>query len=587
MKFDNHKQISRRTAIIGIMFAGLFIMIGIRVIFLQTVQGPWLSKKAANQYEKSVIIRGKRGIIFDAAHREMAVSIQATSLAAYPGRIKNKDEAARKLSNILKIHFKNLRRKLETGRSFVWLKRQATPRQVQAVKALNLKGIGFIPEFNRFYPNKSLGAQVLGFSGIDGRGLEGLEFYYNAYLKGSERKIRVLTDALGRQFDTGQKDAQTNATQTNANGLGGNNIILTIDGNIQYITETALEEAAKEYNAESGIAIVMAPATGAILAMAHYPFFNPNAFNSFSRDRWRNRSITDSFEPGSTMKIFSAAAALNSGICDPNTIFYCENGEYRIGRNIIHDTKPHGWLSVQQIIKVSSNIGTVKVAEKVGGRSLYNLFKKFGFGNKTGVDCPGESTGSLSFYNNWSNIDKGAISFGQGVSVSALQLTSAAAAIANDGILMKPYLVQAITDQNGRLIQNFSPQKIHQVISARTARDLKRIMETVMTEGGTGVLAALEGYTVCGKTGTAQKVSTHGGYSKDKYIASFLGFAPAKQPEIVVLVMLDEPKKEHYGGIVAGPAFKKIAHQTLQYLNLAPLRQKKHQRVLAENEVSG
>ncbi len=578
MKFDNHKQISRRAAIIGIMFAGLFIMIGIRVIFLQTVQGPWLSKKAANQYEKSVIIRGKRGIIFDAAHREMAVSIQATSLAAYPGRIKNKNEAARKLSNILKIRFKNLRRKLETGRSFVWLKRQATPRQVQAVKALNLKGIGFIPEFNRFYPNKTLGAQVLGFSGIDGRGLEGLEFYYNAYLKGSERKIRVLTDALGRQFDTGQ---------TNANGLGGNNIILTIDGNIQYITETALEEAAKKYNAESGIAIVMAPATGAILAMAHYPFFNPNAFNSFSRDRWRNRSITDSFEPGSTMKIFSAAAALDSGICDPNTIFYCENGEYRIGRNIIHDTKPHGWLSVQQIIKVSSNIGTVKVAEKVGGRSLYNLFKKFGFGNKTGVDCPGESTGSLSFYNKWSNIDKGTISFGQGVSVSALQLTSAAAAIANDGILMKPYLVQAITDQNGRLIQNFSPQKIHQVISARTARDLKRIMETVMTEGGTGVLAALEGYTVCGKTGTAQKVSTHGGYSKDKYIASFLGFAPAKKPEIVILVILDEPKKEHYGGIVAGPAFKKIAHQTLQYLNFTPLRQKKHQRVLAENEVSG
>ncbi|MBW1842449.1 MAG: penicillin-binding protein 2, partial [Deltaproteobacteria bacterium] len=289
---------------------------------------------------------------------------------------------------------------------------------------------------------------------------------------------------------------------------------------------------------------------------------------------WRNRAITDPFEPGSTMKIFLASAAIESGLCNPNTIFYCEGGRYRIGRNFIHDTHEYGWLSLQQIVKYSSNIGTVKIAERIGKDNLYHTLRNFGFGKKTGIDCPGETAGTLSPQSRWSKIDTGAISFGQGISVSAIQLITAVSSIANDGILMKPYVVKAITDRNGRLIENFHPQKVRTVISPETARVIKRIMQTVIDEGGTGVNAAIEGYTVCGKTGTAQKVDKNGGYARGKYVSSFVGFAPAENPAVAILVAVDEPQEQHYGGTVAAPAFRKIAYDTLNYLNIPPGRGK-------------
>jgi cell division protein FtsI (penicillin-binding protein 3) len=318
------------------------------------------------------------------------------------------------------------------------------------------------------------------------------------------------------------------------------------------------------------MAIVMAPQTGAILAMAHYPFFNPNIFGDFHRSLWRNRSITDPFEPGSTLKIFSAAAALESGASSPNSIYYCENGAYKVGKNIVHDTHPYGWLSLQQIIQHSSNIGAVKISEATGPERLFKTLREFGFGEKTGIDCPGETTGSLAPHRQWSPIDTSTIAFGQGISVSALQLVSAAAAIANNGILMKPYVVQAITAPNGKFIQKFGPQKIRRVVSQATAWILTQIMRTVTAEGGTGVHAALEGYSVCGKTGTAQKIDENGEYAEDKFIASFLGFAPMENPQVVVLVVIDEPVKQHYGGIVAAPAFKTITQRALNYLNISP-----------------
>jgi cell division protein FtsI (penicillin-binding protein 3) len=274
------------------------------------------------------------------------------------------------------------------------------------------------------------------------------------------------------------------------------------------------------------------------------------------------------------MKIFLASAAIESGFCNPNTIFFCEGGRYRIGRNFINDTHAHGWLSLQQIVKFSSNIGTVKIAERIGKDNIYSTLRNFGFGEKTGIDCPGETSGTLSPQSRWTKIDTGAISFGQGLSVSAIQLITAVSSIANNGILMKPYVVQAITDQNGRLIENFQPQKVRTVISPETARTIKRIMQTVITEGGTGVNAALEGYTACGKTGTAQKIDKTGRYARGKYVASFVGFAPAENPAVAILVIVDEPKEEHYGGTVAAPAFRKIATDTLNYLNIPPSRRK-------------
>ncbi|MEJ2167554.1 MAG: penicillin-binding protein 2 [Desulfobacterales bacterium] len=331
----------------------------------------------------------------------------------------------------------------------------------------------------------------------------------------------------------------------------------------------------------------MQPQTGALLAIAHYPSVNPNSYLEYGRFRWRNRAITDPFEPGSTIKIFSAAAALEYGNIKQNDIFYCENGAYKIGKIVVHDIRRHGWLSLQQIVKFSSNIGAAKVGEKVGAKKLYQTFRSFGFGEKTGIDCPGETTGSLSYYSAWSDIDIGAVSFGHGISVSAIQLVTAVSAIANDGNLMKPYIVKQVTDQNGLTVKAFQPRQVRRAVSARTAGIVKKIMKTVITAGGTGVNAALDGYSVCGKTGTTRKLDEDGKYSDSRHMASFVGFTPADDPQIAILVVIDEPQEIYYGGAVAAPVFKDIAQQTLNYLNVAPESDKNKFRVAFETKASG
>ena len=578
MKPIEKKHIRVRIIIVGSIFILFFTAICAKAVYLQVVRGSWLSEKAANQYEVSCRSYGKRGTIYDANLKELAVSIDVTSIAAHPPKIKNARATATSLSIILKINQKSMTRKLASNKKFVWIKRMVTPKEAESVKNLNITGVDFITEHKRFYPNKTLAAQVLGFTSIDDHGLEGLEFYYDEYLKGSASQYTILKDALGRGFD---------AEKITGLNYKGNNLVLTIDSVIQYITEKTLEEAVKKFSATSGMAIVMVPKTGAILAMAHYPFFNPNAINNFSQKIWRNKIITDPFEPGSTMKIFAAASAIETGNCSPNSIFYCENGAYKVGKHVIHDTHEHGWLSLQQIIKYSSNIGAVKFSAITGPKSLYKTLRDFGFGAKTEIDCPGETAGILAPYKQWTKIDAGTISFGQGISVSALQLISATSAIANKGVLMKPYIVQAITDQNGQLIKSFSPRKVKRVISEKTARTLAIIMKTVITEGGTGVNAALEGYSVCGKTGTAQKINDQGKYARGKYVSSFIGFLPEKMPKAVILVVIDEPEEQHYGSIVAAPVFKKIAQKTLNYMNIRPKSNAGKLIVSLKNETRG
>jgi cell division protein FtsI (penicillin-binding protein 3) len=567
-----------RIIIVGSIFILFFTAICAKAVYLQVVRGSWLSEKAANQYEVSCRSYGKRGTIYDANLKELAISIDVTSIAAHPPKIENARATAKSLSSVLKMNRKSLTRKLASNKKFVWIKRKVTPKEAEAVRNLNITGVDFIPEHKRFYPNKTLAAQVLGFTNIDDHGLEGIEFYYNEYLQGSASQYTILKDALGRGFD---------AEKTAGLNYKGNNLVLTVDSVIQYITEKALEETVKKFSAKSGMAIVMGPKTGAILAMAHYPFFNPNAINNFKQKMWRNRIITDPFEPGSTMKIFAAASAIQTGSCSPNSIFYCENGAYKVGKHVIHDTHEHGWLSLQQIIKYSSNIGAVKFSAITGPKSLYKTLRDFGFGAKTEIDCPGETVGILAPYKQWTKIDAGTISFGQGISVSALQLISATSAIANKGVLMKPYIVQAITDQNGQLIKSFGPRKVKRVISEKTARTLAIIMKTVITEGGTGVNAALEGYSVCGKTGTAQKIDEKGKYARGKYVSSFIGFLPEKMPKAVILVVIDEPEEQHYGSIVAAPAFKKIARKTLNYMNIRPKSKTGKLIVSLKNETRG
>jgi cell division protein FtsI (penicillin-binding protein 3) len=564
MKTSEKRYIHLRMIAVGLIFSALFAVIGGKAAYIQIFKGPWLSQKAAGEYEKSLVSFGKRGTIYDANHREMAVTIDATSIAAHPERLKDGKETAQALSRILKIDTKTVLETLSSDRSFVWIKRQIAPKELEEVQNLRMSGIGFVAEQSRFYPHRTLAAQLLGFSGVDGHGLEGIEFYYDSYLKGETVKSTVLKDALGRGFDPAQTSIPS--------AYNGHSLILTLDLTIQFIAEKALAEAVVQHAGKSGIALVMNPKTGAVLALAHYPALNPNAYREFDRELRRNRAITDPFEPGSTMKIFTAAAALESGRCTPGTRFFCENGAYRVGQFTIHDTQPYGSLTLSEVIKFSSNIGAAKMGEAIGSEYFHKILTDFGFGQKTGIDCPGETSGNLPPLKRWTRIDASAISFGQGLSASPVQLLAAASAIANGGVLLKPYIVQAITDPNGRLVKSFGPREVRRVISAKTAAAVKEIMETVTVKGGTGVNAAVPGYAVCGKTGTAQKVDDTGRYARGKYVASFLGFIPAENPEAAILVLVDEPMKAHYGGIVAAPAFRKIAHETMSYLNVAPKR---------------
>lgn len=577
MKTDESKLLRKRIRIFGLFIYTIFFLLAGRAFYYQVVISEWLADKATNQYEKIDVFYGNRGSVFDNTNRKLAVSLDVVSVGAHPRQIRDVGTTVKALTDILHVDRRELLSGLYSTKSFVWVKRQITPKETKLLTDLKLPGIVFVPEQSRFYPNKSLGAQLIGFCDRDGEGIEGLEYYYNSVIKGSVDRVKVLRDAHGRRFET---------EKTISSDKNGNNIVLTINGAIQYIAEKALEEAVVGFSAKSGIAVVMNPKTGGILALAHYPFYNPNSFRDYSREVIRNRALTDPFEPGSTMKIFSAAAAIESGICKPTTVFNCENGAYLVGTNVVNDTHSYGMLTLQEIVKYSSNIGAIKIGQMIGSETLYKTLRNFGFGEKTGMDASGETAGSLAPYTKWRKIDAGTIAFGQGLSVSAIQLTAATAAIANGGVLMKPRLVQAITDSNGQVIKRFDPIPVRRVVSSGTARTVSQMMREVITTGGTGVNAALEGYVVCGKTGTAQKIE-NGAYAKGKYISSFIGFVPADNPEAVILVLVDEPQKKYYGGTVAAPAFKKIALETLGLLNIPPINVPNRLTVSLAKEAKG
>ena len=550
-----------RILILGLTFLVCFILIGGKALKLQIYEGSDLIRKATNQVEDSLKTVGKRGTVFDRRGHEMAVSIDVASIAARPKAVKDLDATVRELSAVLKKKPQEVKERLASAKPFVWVKRQVTPKEADAVRNLRLSGLEFVAESNRFYPNRNLAAHVLGFTGMDGKGMEGIEYFYDRHLKGTEMSVKVLKDARGNGFQTDQPaDSET----------AGKNVVLTLDRGIQFITETALNDAVASSRARSGMAVVMEPRTGAILALALAPTFNPNAYEDAKKPLLRNRAVTDPFEPGSIMKIFVAAAALDSTNLSPQTTFNCENGAYRIGKYTVHDVHRYGVLSLQDIVKFSSNIGAAKIGGKIGPEKLHQALRQFGFGQKTGIDSPAETAGMLMHFKKWADIDTAAISFGHGISVSAVQLVAAVSAIANEGVLMKPRLVQAITDSHGQIVQQFEPEEVRQAVSAQTARTVKEIMQTVVLPGGTGVQASLEGYSAGGKTGTARKIDENGQYANDRHLASFVGFAPAEKPQIAVLVVIDEPKGQIYGGAVAAPVFRKIAQTTLNYLNVPP-----------------
>jgi len=552
-------QMKRRMRWIALIFGLCFVIILSRAFYIQIIKKDWLSQEASKQYIKYHRSPAKRGSIFDRHKHEMAVTTASHSVFAHPAKIQNKKIAAQKIAEILKISNKKLYQLFSENRQFVWIKRLIDPAQALAIRKLEFSGINVVSEQGRAYPNKTLASQVIGFTGIDGNGLEGLEYYYNTTLAGKQWITETKRDAFGRGFMPINGTDHQNV---------GRHIVLTIDQKIQYFTETILKETVDEYNAKGAYAIVMDPTTGEVLSMAHYPTFNPNVFNIYEPSQWRNKAVTDTFEPGSTMKVFIAASALESGLYDPNSIFFCENGAYNIGRNTIHDSHPFDWLTLQQIIKHSSNIGIVKIGEKLGAKYLYKMLTSFGFGNKTNIDCPAEATGSLMKYHMWTPLDQGAICFGHGISVSGIQLLTAVSVIANGGVLIRPILVKKVLSADGKVIHTQERLEVHRVISKQTARQMCKIMSTVVEPEGTGMKAALEHYQVCGKTGTSRKLKPDGTYARNLYIASFLGFVPAKQPKIAILVVVDEPEKGYYGGQVAAPAFRRIAYKTLQYLSI-------------------
>lgn len=577
MRYDAEKWITLRIRFIGGFFVLLFALTVCRAFYLQVINRDYLLKLADRQHQKVIPLIPARGTIYDTNGAALAVSVEMDSCYAEPKSIADLRTAAARLAPVLEMPQETVFRRLQGNRNFVWLKRRLTPDVAKRVHELDIEGIGFVKETKRYYPNSEVASHVIGFTGLDPEGLEGIERRYDSTILGGTGYLVTERDALGRNVALKGTVVQ--------NGAMGHNVNLTLDKNIQYIAEKELAKAVTNSGAKAGTAIVMDPNTGRVLAMSNFPTYNLNSHGDYASSVWRNRAVADSYEPGSTFKTFLIAAALEEKLVRPGDGINCEGGSYAIGGRTIHDTHKYGRLSVAEILKYSSNIGVAKIGSKLGASRLYSYLKNFGIGEKSGIDLPGETSGTLRQWSQWYGIDLATISFGQGVTASSVQLAAAFSAIANGGVLMKPYLVEKITDSDGNVVTTFGPQARRRVVSPETAKSVASMLEGVAADGGTGTNASVEGYRVAGKTGTAQKVDPiTKGYSASKRTASFIGFVPARKPRLTILVMIDEPKTSPYGGVVAAPAFSAIALQSLCYLKVPPdtIVRSKPQAVVAE-----
>ncbi len=557
------KTQKRRIVLAGIFFVILASLIVFRAYVLHLTPNPRLDKWTKRGYEKIVPLSPQRGDIYDSNGRNLASSIKTKSLYVNPRLVQPKAAAAGKLSKVLKKRKSQILKKLKSRKYFVWLKRKTDPANYEKVKSLDIEGIGAVEENKRFYPNKELASSVIGFTGIDSNGLAGIELEYEKYLRSKEAKYVGLKDALGRTIFTKEVFLKKYAR--------GNDLYLTLDRNIQYIAETELDEELAKSGASKGYAIVMEPHSGKILAMVSRPGFNPNDFSKSGPESWINGNVSLVYEPGSTLKVFSIAAALEEGLINPGDIFYCKKGTFSVAGKVIRDGSDRGWLTPASIIKYSSNIGAAKIAMLLGREKLYNWLKAFGFGEYTGVDMPGEVKGILRHYSTWYEMGIANIGFGQGIAITPLQLISALSTVANGGYRIKPFIVESIKYPQGRTVVSNSAEKGPRVISASTVKVITNFMIGVTETDGTGTRAAIPGFSVAGKTGTAQKVDAETGtYSSDKTIVSFMGFVPANDPKIAVLVVIDEPREASFGGTIAAPVFKKIAQKTLKYMKVVP-----------------
>jgi cell division protein FtsI/penicillin-binding protein 2 len=542
------------------------LLIAARLYHLQVVRYDHYTGKAERQQQRVVTLDPPRGTIYDAHGRELAVSIQVDSAYAVPPEIEDPKAAARVLARVVPgLDAAKLTRLLASDREFVWMARKLDPPVAEKVRELRLPGLYFLPESKRYYPMGPLAAQVLGYVGTDNHGLAGLELVYDDEVAGKPGRRTVLRDARrGTVVSPGLSFAEPEP---------GHDLHLTLDATVQHIVERELRDAVEKRGAKRGSAIFLDPATGGVLAMATYPAFDPNDFGRYPPSRWRNAAIMDVYEPGSTFKIVTAAAALESGVVRAEDEFDCEMGGITLLGIRIRDHKQFGRLTFAQVLAKSSNVGVIKAALLVGNERFYRSIRGFGFGRLTGIDLPGESAGILHPLESWGPLAKAYIAFGQGISVTPLQLAAAAAAMANEGALLRPHVVAALSRGEARVARFPQPPVVGRPISPAAARELKRLLEDVVT-AGTGRGAAVAGYRVAGKTGTAQ-IPTRGGYLRNGYLPSFVGFAPADRPVLVGVVAIAEPQGfEYHGGQVAAPVFGAIVRQVLLYRGVHPERER-------------
>jgi cell division protein FtsI (penicillin-binding protein 3) len=547
-----------------------YLLVAVRLVYLQVYRRAELTNRAERQQERFQKLEAKRGTMYDRMGRELAVSLDVDSVYGVPSRTGNPREMARRLSGILRENPRVLERKLAGDKHFVWLSRKVEPARARKVKELDAKEVGLQAESRRFYPKKALAGAVLGFTGMDNEGLEGLERAYDKSLRGTSGWVVAEKDAVGRTVFPGGPGFQYKLPKA------GHDIVLTIDEVIQHIAEKELDAMLVQARAKGGTCIVMDPKTGEVLALAvrtaartRQPF-NPNEPQRFRPEEWRNRCVTDSFEPGSIFKPFLAAAALEEKVVHPLERFDCSSGRIQVADRVIRDAHENGVLTFTDVIAQSSNVGTIRVALRLGKERFSKYISAFGFGRKTGVDIPGEIPGMVKDHRLWSGVSIASIAIGQEIGVTPMQVAAAYAALANGGTLMKPYIVSEIVDREGNEGKKFQPQAVGRTVSEQTCAKVNKMLQEVV-EAGTGAKALPAGYTAAGKTGTAQKIDQKtGSYSKKEYVSSFAGFVPAKAPRLVIVVMVDSPEGVIYGGSVAGPVFKAVAEQSLAYLQVSP-----------------
>lgn len=554
-QIQDHSRTKKRILFLsGLFFICWIILIG-RTYSLQIFQDNRVQTLAKRQHLTTIPIPAKRATIYDRNGQSLAVDIKVSSIAAHPAQIKNKKEVAQKLGRIFNSKWGPIYRKINTKRNFVWIQRRINPEIAQKIANLDLRGISIIPEYRRFYPRRFMAGQLLGAVGYDAKPLSGIELAFDSYLRSESTQITVKKDASGRLYTPEIDEPQTH------------NLYLTIDANIQYFTEKYLIENAKKYKVKNGFAVVLDAKNGEILALANYPSFNPNTYWKVPVNYWRNRAISDLFEPGSTFKPVLAAIALDNKAFGLNDKIFCEKGRYTIGDKVVRDHEPYGHLTIEEIIQFSSNIGVAKMAQKIQPKIFYEYLERLGMGKKFALNLPGQEKGLIKPYQKLTEVDYTNMAFGQGLAINGLQLATAYTIFTNQGLRIEPSIIKKIDNASGQNIWKKETNNKTQIIQPQVANKLVEALIKVTGDEGTAPKARVDGYIVAGKTGTAQKVNPKTGtYDKKNYVSSFIGFGPAKNPRFIVYVVYDSPKPIYYGGQVAAPVFQKIARSLFAYL---------------------